>query len=267
MLSEPFQIQRELRYGAPVCDQILTGRYYTIGYSWYFRQAKWSLEIINRERRLVNPEEEAQDRLDNFRTDVRIPPRFRAGLKAYYGSGYDRGHLTASANQILLPVQNSETFLLSNMSPQCPQLNRNKWRLLEEAVRDLDSREDILETYVLTCPVFYFNKIVETIGKSDKDHGIDVPVPHAFIKSVLSEDKKGKLNLWTFKMENEDQSEDLANYLIPTYDAEQLVGGQFWDRVSGNDLHNMKDKAGDMWSKRSIPDPEEARPDPDSLSE
>ena len=40
-MNDPFQIQRELRYGAPVCDQILTGRYFTIGYSWHFRQAKW----------------------------------------------------------------------------------------------------------------------------------------------------------------------------------------------------------------------------------
>jgi len=36
-MNDPFQMQRELRYGAPVCDQILTGRHYTVCYSWYFR--------------------------------------------------------------------------------------------------------------------------------------------------------------------------------------------------------------------------------------
>lgn len=80
MNNDPFQMQRELRYGAPVCDQILTGRYFTIGYSWYFRQAKWTLEIINRERQLF-PDLAKSDRLDNFREDLRIPGRFRSSFR------------------------------------------------------------------------------------------------------------------------------------------------------------------------------------------
>lgn len=242
-MNDPFQMQPELRYGAPVCDQILTGRYFTIGYSWYFRQAKWTLEIINRERYLISEEVK---RLENFRADTRIPERFRAGLKAYAESGYDRGHLVGSANQNLIDLQNSETFLLSNMSPQVPQFNRHKWRELEIAIRDLDKKKEILETYVLTCPVFYFGKIIETIGK-DHEFGIDVPVPHAFIKSVLTEDIKGRHKLWTFEMENRKLDGVLKDYLVKTYDAEQLVGGRFWDRISGGDMHDMKKDPIPMW--------------------
>lgn len=47
-MNDPFLMQRELRYGYPVCDELLTGRYFTIGYSYYFRQAKWTLEIVSR---------------------------------------------------------------------------------------------------------------------------------------------------------------------------------------------------------------------------
>lgn len=244
-MNDPFQMQPELRYGAPVCDQLLTGRYFTIGYSWYFRQAKWTLEIINRERHLMNPDE--VQRLNNFRADTRIPERFRAGLKAYVSSGYDRGHLVGSANQNLRDLQNSETFLLSNMSPQNPAFNRAKWRELEMAVRRLDEREDVLETYVLTCPVFYFGKVIETIGDANHDFGIDVPVPHAFIKSVLIEDRKGRHLLWTFEMENRDLEGALGDYLVKTYDAEQIVGGRFWDRISGGDMHEMKRAPIAMW--------------------
>ena len=64
-MNDPFQMQRELRYGAPVCDQILTGRHFSIGYSWYFRQAKWTLEIINRDRELVE-DLDAVERLIRF---------------------------------------------------------------------------------------------------------------------------------------------------------------------------------------------------------
>ncbi|MFZ1741866.1 MAG: DNA/RNA non-specific endonuclease [Pontixanthobacter sp.] len=245
-MNDPFQIQPELRYGAPVCDQILTGRYSTIGYSWYFRQAKWTLEIVNRNRELVSDLPDVE-RLNNFRADTRLPRRFRAGLRAYTGSGYDRGHLVASANQDLQNIQNSETFLLSNMSPQHADLNRRKWRELEESIRELDAQESTLETYVLTCPIFYFGQVVETIGKDQKYFGIDVPVPHAFVKSVLTENKRGQLNLWTFEMKNERLDGELSDYLVNTYDMEQIVGGRFWDRISGGDLHAQKGTISKMW--------------------
>lgn len=245
-MNDPFQMQRELRYGAPVCDQILTGRQFTIGYSWYFRQPKWTLEIINRERELVN-DMSGVVRKNAFRADTRIPKRFRAGLKAYVGSGYDRGHLVASANQDLQEIQNSETFLLSNMSPQKPQFNQGIWRKLEEEIRDLDERASTAETYVLTCPVFYFGEKVERIGKDQEDFGISVPVPHAFIKSVLVENKRGRFRLWTFEIPNKRQTAELGSFLVKTYDAEQIVGGRFWDRISGADLHTYKRKAGKMW--------------------
>ncbi len=242
-MNDPFQIQPELRYGAPVCDEILTGRHFTIGYSHYFRQAKWTLEIINRNQHLLTEAE----RMNNFRADTRIPYRFRAGLDAYSGSGYDRGHLVASANQDIQEIQNSETFLLSNMSPQAPDFNRRIWRKLEEAIRDLNKRNEILETYVLTAPVFYFGVTIQTIGDESDEYGIDVPIPHAFIKSVLAEDIRGRLSLWTFEMKNESLPGRLSDYLVCTYDAEQIIGGRFWDRISGGDLHEQKKTPMPMW--------------------
>lgn len=242
-MENPFYIQPELRYGAPVCDEILINRYYTIGYSWYFRQAKWTLEIINRNDYIPNETE----RLNNFRADIRIPPRFRAGLIDYVGSGYDRGHLVASANNDILEIQNSETFLLSNMTPQKPNFNRKMWKKLEESVRTLNDKKEILETYVLTAPLFYFQKTIETIGDKNDELGIDIPIPHAFVKSVLAEDNRGRLSLWTFKMENEELGGKIEDYLVNTYDMEQLVGGRFWDRISGSDMHNQKKTPIKIW--------------------
>ncbi len=242
-MNNPFQIQPELRYGAPVCDEILTNRFFTIGYSWYFRQAKWTLEIINRNDYILKD----ADRIDNFRADIRLPKRFRADLNAYVGSGYDRGHLVASANQIIRQIQNSETFLLSNMSPQLDDFNRFIWRDLESAIRELNNQDNILETYVLTAPIFYFERKIETIGPALGRYGIDVPIPHAFCKSVLAEDKRGKLKLWTFVMENKKLNGKIEDYLVNTYDVEQVVGGRFWDRVSGGDLHSQKKKPRKIW--------------------
>lgn len=104
----------------------------------------------------------------------------------------------------------------------------------------------------LTAPVFYFGETVKTIGEEDEDFGIDVPVPHAFIQSVLAEDAKGKLALWTFEMKNQKLMGDLRDYLVKTYDAEQIVGGRFWDRISGGDLHEQKQTAGRMWDLSGV---------------
>jgi endonuclease G len=96
----------------PAADQIIFNRHYVLGYSYYFRQAKWALEIIN--------SEDVVERSDNFRPDYRIPEMFRVDLQDYSGSGHDRGHLVASADKRSVELENSETFLLSNMSPQKP---------------------------------------------------------------------------------------------------------------------------------------------------
>lgn len=121
-------------------------------------------------------------------------------------------------------------------------------------MRNLDAGADVLETYVLTCPVFYFDQEVKTLGKPTDKYGIDLPIPHAFIKSILIEDRRGRLRLWTFEMKNEAIGGELKDYLVSTYDAEQIVGGRFWDRVSGSDLHEQKRKSNAMWDI-SVPTP------------
>ena len=78
-------------------------------------------------------------------------------------------------------------------------------------------------------------------------YGIDVPIPHAFVKSVLAEDDRGRLKLWTFEMPNKRLTGKLEEYLANTYDVEQKVGGRFWDRVAGGDLHAQKRKPRKMW--------------------
>ncbi|MCH7576170.1 MAG: DNA/RNA non-specific endonuclease [Candidatus Marinimicrobia bacterium] len=187
-------LRRETRYGMPAADQIMFNRHYVIGYSYYFRQAKWALEIID-------PDITDVVRPDNFRPDYRLPEIFRADLPNYTGSGYDRGHLVASANQRETEIQNSETFLLSNMSPQKPKFNRKIWKDLETAVRKLDLKKSILETYVICGPIFYFDAEVKTV-KSSRAKGVTLPIPHAYFKSVLTENRRGKLHMWSFIMRN-----------------------------------------------------------------
>jgi endonuclease G len=240
MMNQSFN--RETRYGMPAADQVIVNRHYTLGYSYYFRQAKWALEIIDPDR------SEDVDRFDNFRPDLRVPELFRADLADYEGSGYDRGHLVASANQAETEIQNSETFLLSNMSPQAPKFNRGIWKNLEDAIRKLDAKKTVLETYVICGPVFNFDEAVETI-KPKKDKGVSLPIPHAYFKSVLTEDNKGKLHMWSFMIPNKESKEPLGSFLIPTVKLERYAGVKLWERLVGKDIEKEKTNTREMWEE------------------
>lgn len=238
-MSELPDSRRETRYGVPAADQIICNRHYITGYSYYFRQAKWALEI-------VDPDKTDVERADNFRPDYRIPEIFRADLADYANSGYDRGHLVASANQAETELQNSETFLLSNMSPQEPKFNRNIWKQLEKSIRDLDARPKVLETYVICGPIFDFNRAVKTIGATD-ENGVTLPVPHSYFKSVLTENNRGALNMWSFVIPNKATNKPVEDFLVPAVVVERMAGLFLWDRLTGRKIDREKRSIRKMW--------------------
>ena len=153
---------------------------------------------------------------------------------------------------------NSETFLLSNMSPQLPAFNRGVWKNLEGAVRKLSQKKKMMakvgdvrkavwkyaEVYVICGPVFEIGSKLEVIGDSEE---IKVAIPHAFFKSVLAEQRLGKLEMWSFLIPNEDTKKDLASFRVPTEEVEHRAGLQLWDRLQGLKMEKLKARKGRMW--------------------
>ncbi len=231
-------MRREVRYGMPAADQIVFNRYYILGYSYYFRQAKWALEIVDNNHTRVK-------RTNTFRPDYRIPQMFRADLVDYKHSGYDRGHLIASADQQETELQNSETFLLSNMSPQVPKFNQGIWGTLEDLIRDLDAKPEILETYVITGPIFYFDQPVKFIGTGD-DNGIAIPIPNAYFKSILTENNKGNLHMWSFIFRNQDAHDPIESFQVTTEKVERYAGIKLWSGLEGSEMERSNIR--DMWA-------------------
>jgi endonuclease G len=72
---------------------------------------------------------------DAFAPDQDIPKGLRAELVDYQKSGYDQGHLAPNADMSFSAQAAKESFLLSNMSPQLPGVNRGIWKQLESSVR------------------------------------------------------------------------------------------------------------------------------------
>ena len=73
-----------------------------------------------------------------FLTDTTLPTGwYRVTQNDYTNSGYDRGHLTPSADRTATEADNQATFLMTNIIPQAPVNNQGVWANLEGDSREL----------------------------------------------------------------------------------------------------------------------------------
>jgi endonuclease G len=88
-------------------------------------------------------------RQDDFRADTTLPSGwYRVSASDYSGSGFDRGHMTPSADRTNTVSSNSSTFLMTNMIPQAPDNNQGVWANLENYLRTLVSQGK--ELYIIS---------------------------------------------------------------------------------------------------------------------
>jgi endonuclease G len=153
-----------------VGTRLLCNQEYAVLHSAVTRTALWSAEHLTAEQ-----VEQARGlpRQGDFHPDDRLPPDERAELRDYARSGYDRGHLSPSGD-MPTPESQQESFSLANMIPQAPDLNRNLWAAIEEAVRRLARDDGSL--YVVTGPVFQGTQLQQLRGR--------VLVPTSVYKAV-----------------------------------------------------------------------------------
>ncbi|MEO1351115.1 MAG: DNA/RNA non-specific endonuclease [Cyanobacteria bacterium J06635_15] len=105
---------------------------YALSYNDSLKIANWSSWQLNSGWLGSAP------RQDDFREDTSLPPGFyQVSEDDYAGSGFDRGHITPSADRTATVADNSATFVMTNMMPQAPDNNRNTWGNLEDFSREL----------------------------------------------------------------------------------------------------------------------------------
>ncbi|EJT72572.1 mitochondrial nuclease [Gaeumannomyces tritici R3-111a-1] len=174
-----------------------------------------------------------------FVEDPAVPEQFRARLKDYFRSGFDRGHQVPAADCKWSQAAMDETFYLSNMCPQVGEgFNRDYWSHLEDFCRRLTARYPSVR--VVTGPL-YLPKRDEADGKWYVKYEMigsppNVAVPTHFYKVIFAEDGKGpggNVALGAFVLPNAPIPNDkpLVDFEVPLEAVERVSGLEFASKL------------------------------------
>lgn len=129
----------------------------------------------------------------------------------YKKTGYDQGHLAPSDDFIRTQKENDLTFVMSNMAPQLPRLNRDSWRLLELKVRGWACGEELIDVY--TGPI---------LGSSKKTLPKGLVIPQKFFKVVV--DRSPPYKSVGFVFDQSDSKADASERVVDIKTIESITG-------------------------------------------
>lgn len=205
---------------------------YSICYRESYEQAEWSAYCLTEEELVKNA-----GRSDDFRPDPQIKTG-SASLADYKGSGYDRGHLSPAADFAFDKDAMSETFYMSNMSPQAGSFNRGIWKDLESEVRNWAKKFG--RVYVISGPVLEKPASeYESIGANK------VSIPQYYYKVLMAplykdeadratpEDSE-KITAIGFILPNKKCTDSFYNYAVSVDEVEKRTGLNFFEGLDDN---------------------------------
>ena len=199
---------------------------YALCYRESYEEAEWSAYCLEKSELVKNA-----SRSNDFRPDPEISTG-SAELSDYRRSGYDRGHLAPAADFAYSESAMSETFYMSNMTPQAPAFNRDIWQKLEAQVRVWAAKYG--RAYVVTGPVLAAPpEDYDTIGENK------VVVPRAFYKVVLvplyadeadaaTPDDASDVATFAFIIPNQKCDAPFYDYAVTVSEVEERTGLDFF---------------------------------------
>jgi len=185
-------------------------------------------------------------RTDDFRADPQLPAGSRAELEDYRNSGYDRGHNAPAGDFKRSREAMSMTFLLSNMSPQTPKLNRGIWENLEEQVREIVKEKG--EAWIVTGNIFMTadSQLIqpkEFIGTNN------VAVPTHCFKVILLTDENRNYFMCGFLLPNQRDyiPGKPADYILKVDKLEQITGYDFFPLLADSIENKLESIVPSTW--------------------
>lgn len=218
-LEELEKLRKRRDFAWPVATahdelQLLEYSAFSLGYHELHEQAAWVAYLLPREHTL-----NMHERRNNFRTDPGLPTG-SASPADYTRTGYDRGHLAPAADFDYDRKALSESFLMTNISPQLPAFNRGGWKELEEQVRKWATEYDSL--HIITGPVL--RPGLKKIGQNG------VSVPEKFYKIIL-DSRQAEIKVIGFLMPNEKITRGPWPFVVTVDSIERVTGLNFFPQL------------------------------------
>ena len=213
-------------------DQIIHHSNYTLNYSEQHEQAEWVAYSLTSSQVYGSV-----GRTNDFRSDPNVKTG-SASLPDYKGSGYDRGHLAPAGDMKSTYTAMSESFYMSNMSPQVPGFNREIWKKLEGTVRNwaMDNKK----VYITTGAVLTAS--YPTIGINK------VSIPEFYYKVVLDYEQP-EIKGIGFILPNQKSDKSLQSYAVSIDEVERFTGIDFFHSLPDNIEEKIEsDAAVNKWS-------------------
>lgn len=220
------------QYGfpGPVAD-LATRQALVSSFDRRLRNPSWVAEHITPES-LANPNGDRRHSV--FVEDAAVPDKFRAKLKDYLRSGYDRGHQVPAADAKWSQQALDDTFYLTNMCPQVGEgFNRDYWAHFEDFCRRLTSKYPSVR--IVTGPL-YLPKRDPLDGKWRVSYEVignppNVAVPTHFYKVIYAEDGTvtGPVAVGAFVLPNAPipNEKPITDFEVPVEAVERASGLEF----------------------------------------
>lgn len=220
----------EYGFPGPVAD-VATRHALISSFDRRLKNPHWVVEHITPESLAIR---EGDRKHSSFLEDGEVPEKFRAKLKDYFRSGYDRGHQVPAADCKWSQAAMDDTFYLTNMCPQVGEgFNRDYWAHFEDFCRRLTQTYPSVR--IATGPLYLPKRDpadnkwyvrYEVIGNPP-----NVAVPTHFYKVIFAEDGAvgGKVALGAFVLPNAPIPNDkpLADFEVPVEAVERASGLEF----------------------------------------
>lgn len=176
-----------------------------------------------------------QTRTNDFRVDPKVKTN-SSDSSDYWNSGYDRGHMAASADFKWNKDALSESYYYSNIIPQNPALNQKTWNRLEMKIREWAIEND--ELIVVTGPVL--NDALPKLQQGS--YSVSIP---EYIYKIVFDYYPPEYKAIAFLYPNKDVPFELDKHVVSIDSIEQLTGIDFFPNLKDS-LENIVEAMHDL---------------------
>ncbi len=181
-------------------------------------------------------------RSNTFADDPSISSSLWIGSNGFWSptSSYDRGHLCASEDRVYSSAANSNTFYMTNMSPQISSFNQGYWVTLEGQIQKLGRDRNFCDTlYVVKGGTITDGNI---LGYVERTNGKKVAVPKYYFVALLKVKNKQYSSI-AFWLKHEEKSYSYQNKAPLSELKKDIVTVDQLEEYTGIDFfHNLPDK-------------------------